>query len=468
MGKRLAFLALLVTIGSTTGCGPASPSRPPEPAPPTAAQPTPGRTPPQASPARDGAREDNLRDDDGRTLWASPTEGESIDPSVVPDQSALFVWARPAALLANEEGHRVWQALGPAFDAARRAIEAEADKPLDEVATLALGIRAGESYGQVAAELQIEPTPTDDPPLLQREIEQLLETTDRDRHFTVVFSPRFLLGDGGSLFEGEWAPLRELLLVQTRDDWSAASLSLHVDRVGRLYWELRVLADAATPEASTALALGKQAGEWQGAARRVAGSGAWSAYSAAVVGRWPAMVSVLGKYARRGVDGRQAVLNGWAPPGAAHQLLLAGERIVAELASPAATATVAREAPQPETLAERLRRPVTVRFPRESLETAVSILSEALGAPIEILGRDLQLEGITRNQMLALDLEQTPADEALVEVLRRANPDPLAEGPSDPRQKLVYVERDGSIAVTTRAAAAKRGDTLPAVFTAQQ
>ncbi|MEQ8846172.1 hypothetical protein [Botrimarina sp.] len=468
MRQRPGSLVSLLTIAAAAGCGkPAAPPQPAAPpAPPAAASPEPplpAATAPEST--GDGRR---LADDDGRTLWASPTDGGPIDLSLVPDQSGLFLFARPAALLATDEGRRVWRALGPSGRAARAAVESAAGKPLEDVGSVAIGVRAGQSYDRVAATLLVEPEPTDAAPLVQREVEQLLEATDRDRCLTLVFSPRFLLGDGASLLDGAWAPLRGLLLAQTRDRWSAASLSLHVDEPGRLYWELRVLADARTPETHTAQAVAQRAGQWGDELRRVVDAREWSPYSAAVVQRSPEMLRVLGKYARRGVEGRQAVVNGWAPPGAAHQLLLAGERIVAELAAPAARpVTPAADSP-PATLAERLQRPVTIRFARESLETAVSVLSEAIGAPIEILGRDLQLEGITRNQMLAIDLEQQPAATALVEVLRRANPNPLAEGPADPRQQLVYAVRDDKLVVTTRAAARRRGEALPAAFVAAE
>lgn len=411
---------------------------------------------------------DGLIADDGRTLWASPTAGEPVDLSTVPDGSDLILHLRPAALLASEEGRRVWRALGPAGETAREAIEAKSDKPLAETDTLIVGVTSGESYEAVSATLSINPRPNDNLPLIQREIEQLLESSDADRHATLIFSPRFLLGGGGSMLRGPWEPLRDLLLAQTRDDWSAASLSLRIDDQDRLYWELRLLKSARDPETRVAKELNRQVGQWNEDLSPVVAGGEWSPYSEAVVKRSPAMLGVLGKYARRGVDGRQAVVNGYAPAGAAHQLLLAGERIVAELAVPPAMtlASSGQSVGQNDlTIEQRLRRPVTISFPRESLETAVAILSDTLNTPVQIVGRDLQLEGITRNQMLGLDVTEKPAGEALVEMLRRANPDKLATGPTDERQKLVYVVREDSIVITTRAAAEKRGESLPAAFT---
>ena len=81
--------------------------------------------------------------------------------------------------------------------------------------------------------------------------------------------------------------------------------------------------------------------------------------------------------------------------------------------------------------------------------------------PIVIRGADLQLDGITKNQSFGLDERDKPADAILRTILARSNPD----------GKLVYVVRskDGveSIEITTRAAAANRGDTLPPGFEGQ-
>ncbi|TWT99197.1 hypothetical protein Pla108_01320 [Botrimarina colliarenosi] len=448
---------LSLTLGVAIGCG----QNPPPPSVPTA---TPAvvetsvvKTPAVEKPG------DGFIPDDGKTLWASPTRGGPIDPSLCPEGSGLFLHLRPAALLSSAEGRRVWKALGPAADL---GVLLEESGPLAAIKTLTVGVGPGASYESVTTTVAIDPEPTDRLPLLPREIEQLLETTDRDQHVTLIFSPRFLLGDGGSLLAGPWAPLRELLLAQARDEWAAVAISLHLDEAERLYWELRVLANVAEPETRTAAAVLQRAEGWSSDLAAVVKSRNWASYSAAVVERSPRMLAVVGDYARRGVDGRQAVVNGYAPPGAAHQLALAAERIVAELAAPPVITPASTTAPSLAAIpiAERLQTPVTIQFRRESLETAVAILSDTLATAIEIRGRDLQLEGITRNQMIALDVMEKPAVEALVDVLRKANPDPLATGPADPRQKLVYVVTDDGVAITTRAAAARHGDELPTVF----
>ena len=109
-------------------------------------------------------------------------------------------------------------------------------------------------------------------------------------------------------------------------------------------------------------------------------------------------------------------------------------------------------------------------FPKETLERALEILAEDMGVKIEIAGRDLQLEGITKNQSFGVDLRDKRAGEILLAVLRLANPDRTVASLADAKQKLVYVLREdasgglGAIVVTTRAAAIRRGDPLPEAF----
>ena len=108
-----------------------------------------------------------------------------------------------------------------------------------------------------------------------------------------------------------------------------------------------------------------------------------------------------------------------------------------------------------------LGRKMSLTFARDTLEKSIQMVSEEIGLPIEILGKDLELDGITKNQSFGLEERNQTADAVLRAILARSNPD----------GKLVYVirSRDGveSIEITTRAAAAKRKDPLPAVFADQ-
>jgi len=111
-----------------------------------------------------------------------------------------------------------------------------------------------------------------------------------------------------------------------------------------------------------------------------------------------------------------------------------------------------------ESVAQKLKRLTTLSFPNENLEKALNLLADDIQVKVEILGGDLQLDGITKNQPIRdLDEKNKPAEEILRTIMRKANPD----------GKLVYVIKtppsggDEELLITTRAAVAKRGDKLP-------
>jgi hypothetical protein len=128
-------------------------------------------------------------------------------------------------------------------------------------------------------------------------------------------------------------------------------------------------------------------------------------------------------------------------------------------------------------LEEALAEPVSLAFERNSLEMSLQALEKAVRAKhpefsLRILGDDLKLEGITRNQAIR-NYEATgkPAAEILTELVRKANPVRDVTGPSDPNLKLIWIvganpdnADELAILITTRAAAAKRSDKVPKVF----
>ncbi|MGC4005119.1 MAG: protein kinase, partial [Pirellulales bacterium] len=123
------------------------------------------------------------------------------------------------------------------------------------------------------------------------------------------------------------------------------------------------------------------------------------------------------------------------------------------------TTPVVQNAPQPtgNTVADKLKRTTSLTFARDNLENSMKMLAEDLGVPIEILGGDLQLEGITKNQSFGLEEVNKTAADILQTICKKANPD----------GKLVYIIKpktpggEDMLFITTRAAVAKRGDKLP-------
>ena len=181
-----------------------------------------------------------------------------------------------------------------------------------------------------------------------------------------------------------------------------------------------------------------------------------------LVMRLPGMLRALVANLRSGAEGQVAVLNAYLPRHAGHNLALAGELVLAQApgagAAVAATAGATPAAAAPQDALAKLKRPMTLVFNRDTLEKSVQMIADEIGVPIEINGGDLQLEGITKNQSFGLSERDSTADAILRVILGKSN----AEG------KLVYVVRrqDGAekIEITTRAAVAKRGDTLPPAF----
>ncbi len=105
--------------------------------------------------------------------------------------------------------------------------------------------------------------------------------------------------------------------------------------------------------------------------------------------------------------------------------------------------------------------------------------SNLKGAPFEfaikIIGDDLKLDGITRNQSIRdfKQENQTVAD-ILTALVRKANPVTTVKDPSETDQKLVWLigpDPDNPakqvVLVTTRNAAKTKKYTLPPVFVAK-
>ena len=185
-------------------------------------------------------------------------------------------------------------------------------------------------------------------------------------------------------------------------------------------------------------------------------------YSKPVLAQLSQMVRIAGEFATRsGADGDLSTLRCYLPAVAAHNLLMASELAVAEstdcaLASGRESGIEAGKTARHESVVERLQHVTSLSFARDTLEKAIQMLADDVGVNAEILGPDLQLEGITKNQSFSLDEKDRPADEILRVIMLRANPD----------GKLVYVVHasdsgDETLMITTRAAAAKRGDKLP-------
>jgi hypothetical protein len=313
-----------------------------------------------------------------------------------------------------------------------------------------------------------------EPPPLRRDMERLIAHTDSDRMVTILFTPNALFGEVSGMFTGQWARLRESLFWFLGDELSAVALSMHWDE--NFFIELVATPTLDTPPEHAAQILTQRLDEVPDKVEQYIAAMTPQPYGREILTRFSAMLRTMVAYTRSGVEDKNVVLRCYLPAVAGHNLLTGAELTLAESPPPSrtvaeATAPSASAAMETEGARERLRRVTSLRFGRDTLEAALEQLAQDIGVAIVIRGADLQAEGITKNQSFAIDLANRPAEEILVEILRLANPDKTATGLDDERQKLVYVISPAvpgeteQIVVTTRAAAAERGDELPPVFT---
>lgn len=293
---------------------------------------------------------------------------------------------------------------------------------------------------------------------LTQDLEQLVGMLDRTRHLTVLGSPHYLLHDGRPLLAGPLAGLVEPLAKFLGDGLQAAALSLHF--ADNFYAEVDAIATRGEQAKALADRLARQIDDVADAVEDACAAIDPHPYGKKLVMRLPTMIRVVAANARCGVEGKGVVLNAYLPRHAGHNLVLASELALEQSpgvggrgASPRQMSPVAEAGP-----AGGLEKRISLVFAKDTLEKSIQMVSEEIGMPMEILGTDLQLEGITKNQSFELNERDSPAEAVLRSILKK----------SDPAGRLVYVVRDrggvATIEITTKAAAAKRGDTLPPGF----
>lgn len=474
--------------------------------------------------------------DDGRTMWVSPTAGRPLDWAYLPPGVQMVLALRPAAMIRHVEGEKALAALGPLGAEGVRWIEEQTGQSFGRIDRLTIAWRlegdgklaatlvafaadgvpptpatweesqagaikhsyAAQSYWQVGDRAYYRPKEAPAPtvvatsigaieqiidlqgtgPPLRRDVARLLTHTDTDRQVSLVVAPNLLFGEGGDVFDGGLARLRRPVSWFLGDGLSAAALSLHWG--DDFFIEAIAIPTLEVPAVRAAEHLTARVTQLPELIEQYVVDMAADPHGRRVVARLPAMTRKLATYTRSGFDRAHVVLRCYLPAIAGHNLLMGAELVLAETpgsgtriaGGPAGEVAAPLSRNEQRSVLESLQRSTTLRMPRDTLEAALAQLAGDVGVEIVIRGPDLQLDGITKNQSLAIDLQDRPGEEILVEILRKANPDKSAAGPADQRQKLVYVvgpkSPDGPevIFVTTRAAAAGRGETLPAVFTA--
>jgi serine/threonine protein kinase len=301
---------------------------------------------------------------------------------------------------------------------------------------------------------------------------RLLKLSDENRHFTMIFVPTFLTNnifrDGRDLQIGEPRRIRDALEWILDDSIGGGMVSMHMDTV--FYLEARLYAGLSRNQFQLATTFKDRMSEvpekitdyivllnphlhW----RRIAF-------------QYPHMIRYLHDQTRVGVDGDIAIINAALPTPAAANLLLGAELCL--VAEPTTQITGNNDNPPAkyDSIQDVLKISMSVDIPQQDLNLAVvdieNQVRDQIGEVsfpflIKILGDDLKLDGITRNQAIR-DFKVTgkPLAELLTGLVMKANPDPTVKDPSEEKQKLIWVlgpdptaPENTIILITTRAAA---------------
>ncbi len=439
-------------------------------------------------------------EDDGDLLWTSPTDGPPISLDLLPGGAQVFVIARPRELLATDEGQRVLRAMGSRFSTARSAWEKASGFGLEDVDQIIIGMygnggqfprvslvvrpqskegsdvllnkwdrptakeNGGKPFYQAAngwaylvpadsdgAFVMGHPTEIADlaatgaaPPLLRREIGQLVRASDSDRHVNVLFAPNFFYGDGRSIFTGVNEKALDPLGWFLGDGLKAAIMSMHF--TDQLYFELRMERDIIVDRYTLAAQFRDRIQEIPPAIESYLVNLNPGPYWRAVAFRYPGMVSFLHEHTRIGVDGNHAVVNSVLPVIAAHNLVFGGEMMLASTPGMAVAVTGMPEDAGPKTVEEVLKSEMSISFDQDSLEFSMrnvvnevkSIYKLPFEFAIKIMGDDLKLDGITRNgQIRGFVQENKTVAEVLTSMVMKANPVTTVKVPNEKDQKLL-------------------------------
>ena len=478
--------------------------------------------------------------DDGQSLWASPTNGEPLNFSFVPQGGQLFIYVRPQAFLEQSEGSRILKALGPKFERGLSDWEKSADLPFSRldaclftVSIDANGLpqlttrvelsddvfqsskwltaeRKSEENGVLARDGELACLICDSPsnetpaaavdgvpkrwhlvlgpintvaeiarsesvmPILRREFEELRSESDRSKHFTILGAPSFLLGDGQGLLPDSYAKFPNYVDTFLGPGIRAILFTSHLAD-GSNFTELRLAANA---ESKRPLLdrLPQKLASLNSDLRPIIDAAASDDYWSTFANRMSRMIEFTTSNTRTTIEGSQVIANVSLPDVAAHNFVLATELA---LASQASTTTQSR-AKASLTLDEIVVKKMDFAIEQQSLEFAVRDLITQVNDSfpnangsflIKIVGADLQLDGITRNQQIRnLDVSDQSIGEILTTLCQRANP-VTASAANHPDQKLVWVvasdpdnPNNPCVLLTTRQAAARKGLELPDLF----
>lgn len=312
------------------------------------------------------------------------------------------------------------------------------------------------------------------PVLLPRQLEELWQTAHPTDAITMLSVPSFLIADSRVWVQQAAPPLLDWIQSTLTPESGgllvrvvvapASPSDANAERRGS-YVELRLAVSPGKNPAALKAKVLSRIDEASALAEEFLASRQVNPSWQVLATRLPSMWLFTGEQIRSAAIKREVVFNAYLPPLALPQLAL-GTLLAANTTATLAVASTDSPAPKL-TVEELLARPMSVSFGQESLQFAVDTIVNEFGAElpegnlapsVEIIGADLQKNGITQNQQVRnFSKTDVPLRTVLTDLMLGANPDRTATGPSDPKQSLIWVvvgEGDeASIKITTRDAA---------------
>ncbi len=447
---------------------------------------------------------------DNSLPWMPPSEPTRLLFRYLPPGSQLIFSVRPVDFLESKDGQLMLKAGGDGLRQIIVMLERLVKSPLSEIETLQVSWQADENgmplvaiwahrskadsqasdvsavldstspaeviegwlrwypQGETGSDVVIAPPTLMDGLVkasgaeseLPRSMRPLRPILDGSRHLTVLGSPHYFVRDGRVLLPAMIMPLLEPIGHMLGDDCPAAAVSMHLD--DRTYFELDAVSPAVGSARSLKQHLENDLRKVSEKTEAVISGQDLDVYGRLLVIRLPELLRLWQQNIRVGAEGRDLVVaNSYLPEMAAHNIVLAGSLLLEQISANPVGVSVgeATSMNTQESVISRLQKPVTLAFDSDSLETAVEMLSEATGVTIEIAGKDLELQGITKNQSFGLSERGQSGADVLLTILQKSEGKP---------GQLVYVfrkdEEDDKVVITTKISAQQRGEQLPEVF----
>lgn len=452
-------------------------------------------------------------------LWARENPGEPLDLRFAPAGVQAIMHVRMAELVGHPEGERILRSIGPQPGAIldewlQKLKLQQTDLETLTVYLLANGTTLPDAVAvaQLKADTSREEVPayenrdakgiagtgndaiwfpddeqrtvvhgpleivgslrSDASPALRRELRQLLNESHDTDHVTLLGNPNFLRDEASGLFPGTRRRLLEGLFAFWTDKAQAVAFGMQLTDIATI--ELRMIARDDLPARRFAALTRQRTDKLAADTTDFLGRAQLDPYWQPLALRLPSMLRFLADQTRVVTEDRQVAASAVLPAAAVHNLLLGAELGFATPARDTDAGNVNELANW--SMEDVLSSNTSIRFDQKSLDLAMNDVAQQMrddlsGLPfeftIEIVGTELEPEGITRNQQIRDFNASGPLRDLLTQLVMKANPVQNLVSASDPQQKLVWVvapDSEGKIQITTRSAVSGSDRKLPQAF----